>query len=114
MSLLALQAELLKEKAKILEELQEEWARKEVAEKLEAAHAELLEVNEIVQQVLQNAEKPNNKHKKKTAKASIRKRANPEFARLEIPVPAGQRPGNALVRLGTKPKQDRKSRRRKN
>ena len=116
MSLLELQQKILEERKKIEEELQDEWAREEIGEKLEAARKELEKVNEIVEQVKANAEKNLNGNKNRLLKSrkvkGLRKRVNPEFARLGIPVPVGQRPGNTLAPLGNKIKKNRKSRKR--
>jgi hypothetical protein len=112
MSLVELQNKLLQEREKILKELKDEWARKEISEKLELARQELEEVNELVEKVKANAEKNLNAGEPtRNAKVKgLRKRANPEFKRLGIEVPVGQRPGNSLEALGTKIKKNRKSR----
>lgn len=93
--------------------IEDELERKEIQSKLNAIHKEYKELNSILRSL--HPPKKNNvvekkaKHGKSTA--TLRKRANPEFGRLGISVPSGQRPGNERVPLGTKIKQERRTRR---
>lgn len=112
MSLLELQRKILEERAKILQELDDEWAAKEIAEKLAGIHLELKEVNKDLQNAaLRNRltrrrlrTSPSRVNRKKTRK--VRKRVNPEFARLGIPVPPTQQVGEEMVNLGNKVKKN--------
>ena len=109
-SLFELQQEILEKRAKILQNIDDERVRGEIADKLDTIRDELERVNELLEEVHASSNTPTPKKSKKTSRKTIRKRVNPEFARLGIPVPVGQRPGDELVKLGNKIKKNRKTR----
>lgn len=93
--------------------IEDEIKQKEIQSKLNTIYKDYKELNSILQSLpAKNAAKKKTANRGKS-QASVRQRENPEFRRLGIPVPVGQRPGNERAPLGTKIKQDRRTRRRR-
>ena len=113
-SLYELQQEIFQKRAKILQNIEDESVRDEIASKLNTIRNEMQRVNELLEEVY-NSSTSNSppSAKKSRSRKTLRKRANPEFKSLGIPIPIGQRPGDELVKLGNKIKKNRKSRKNK-
>ena len=112
MNLTTLQLDLLAERERLMEEFKDEIAREEIANQLDEAYEKLKDLHNKLDTLRRNAEdeKAARPSLPSTRQRTIRKRPNPEFARLGIPIPAGQRPGNTLYPVGTKPKRNRRTR----
>jgi hypothetical protein len=119
MSLRKLQQKVLAERAKILEEIDDEYARKEIGEKLNSIYEELKEVNAKLSNIHRrnaNVMTVANSNSRPTSRAPaplppVRQRVHPELKALGIHPSASQRPGAYRVPLGTKIKKDRRTRR---
>ncbi len=108
MSLLSLQKQVLAERAKILQEIEDEYSAKEIADKLAKMHLELQALNKNLRNTAIRS-KFTRKSKSRSGRATTRKtrkRVNPEFARLGIPVPPSQQVGEEIVKLGKKVKKN--------
>jgi hypothetical protein len=118
MSLYNLQQKVLAERTKILQELDDEYDRKKITEKLNSIYEELKKVDGMLTNIHRNTQNSNTQNKSNgsvraaaSARLKTRKRENPEFKRLGIPVPASQRPGANRLPLGMKIKKNRRTRR---
>lgn len=112
MSLINLHKKVLAERAKILRNLEDEWAMEELAEKLEGTHLSRKNIGSKLNNLHRNVSRRSRSRSRsrnrgsRTTRKAPRKRVNPEFARLGIPVPPSQRIGEERVRIGEKGKKD--------
>jgi hypothetical protein len=101
----------MKARQLIEQDLEDNSTRKNIQEKLNAMYRNYQELDKILKHTASKNNTP--KTLNKTRKSQLRKRVNPEFGRLGIPIPVGQRPGDEVVELGVKIKKDRRRKTRR-